>query len=168
MLTSTCWVRPNFLTPTLSSQANAMLITNSTTYSSSSIPPCRPIAAGRPMTQLGRQMGTGGDIVALRLVKTVVSLCFDWWPGAESNCRHADSVNGIGDPGLSSVIEAGDRARFTLHEMRSDVAYRPRLCENYFALPMTSKNAHESSIIGNNCSENDKPEHSHAGSVFAC
>jgi len=35
----------------------------------------------------------------------------------------------------------------------ANVCYGSRLCENYFALPMTSKNAHESSIIGNNCAE---------------
>jgi hypothetical protein len=43
----------------------------------------------------------------------------------------------------------------------------PRVCENYFAQPMTSKNTHESSIVGHNCAENGKPEHSHARSDFA-
>jgi len=31
---------------------------------------------------------------------------------------------------------------------------------------MASKNTHESSIVGGNRPENDKPEHSHAGLVF--
>ncbi len=46
------------------------------------------------------------------------------------------------------------------------VRFVPRLCENYFAPPVASKNTHESSIVGGNRPENDKPEHSHAGLVF--
>ena len=48
-----------------------------------------------------------------------------------------------------------------------DVSLGQRVCENYFASLTTWKNTHESSIVRSNRPENDKPEHSHAGSVFA-
>ena len=65
------------------------------------------------------------------------------------------------DPRRTYVVADGQNTTYP------NVSFVPSLCENYLAPTTTQKNTHDSSIIGNKCSEDQKPGHSHAGFVFA-